>query len=145
VRFDQRLAEIRFGCGLSPEVAAPQSVQHMLSQLQKPDSAAAAFPISGFAEVFKRSKQLKSLNKIKRKSKGSTVALSADAQITKLRRTARNNQRIWFRQQLQRRISTKDGLRERLIFSGLITFQKSGLNPSTLVGGGSVCVAKLGC
>ena len=102
----------------------------MLSQLQKPDSAGAAFPILGFAEVFKRRKQLKVLNKIMWKSKGPTVALSADAQITKLRRTACNNQQIWFRQQLQRRISTKDGLRERLIFSGLIN---------------SLCVAKLGC
>ena len=116
--FDQKLAEIRFDCGLSPEAVAPQSSQHTLSQLQKPDSAGAAFPISGFAKVSKSSKQLKVLNKIKGKSKGSTLALLAVVQITKLRRTARNNQRIWFRQQLQRRISTKDGLRGRLIFLG---------------------------
>ena len=114
--FDRNLAEIRFGCGLSPEISAPGSVAHILDRLQAPDRAAIAYPIAAFANVFGQTQKLLELKQIKRKNKGSTRARLVDEEIVELRKSARREQQVWFCQQMQRRISTNDGLRERLNF-----------------------------
>ena len=47
--FSSELAELRFGYGLSPEVAPPGSLAEVLEGLSKPDEIAARFPIASFA------------------------------------------------------------------------------------------------
>ncbi|MCB1341261.1 MAG: DUF1800 domain-containing protein [Pseudooceanicola sp.] len=46
--FSPDLAEIRFGCGLSPVVAPPASVVAMLEGLRAPDTMAQRFPVEGY-------------------------------------------------------------------------------------------------
>ena len=48
MRFDPQLADIRFGCGLSPTIAPPQSAQAMLATLNTPDDIASRFPLEDF-------------------------------------------------------------------------------------------------
>ena len=54
VTFCSELAEIRFGCGLSPVVAAPSSVADMLDGLNGPDDMARRFPITPFSDYSPR-------------------------------------------------------------------------------------------
>ncbi|GHF40836.1 DUF1800 domain-containing protein [Seohaeicola zhoushanensis] len=48
--FSPDLAEIRFGCGLSPTIAPPTSTQAMLQGLQGPDEMAQRFAIDSYAD-----------------------------------------------------------------------------------------------
>ena len=48
VAFSPQLAEMRFGCGLSPAVAPPYDLQVMLDGLTSSDDMAQAFPIEGY-------------------------------------------------------------------------------------------------
>lgn len=112
--FDPELAEIRFGCGLSPVIAPPNSAAAMLARLQGPDDMAARYAIAdseaGLASVLTFSK----LRKLARKKLGTPEEKQAEKAFKRFRRDHMAQRYIWLRQLLQRQINTEDGLRERL-------------------------------
>lgn len=114
MRFDPELAEIRFGCGLSPQVAPPRSVQAMLSTLDAADTTATKFPVETFETFTKRIAQRVELTKFRRKNRGTPEALAAKKEIRVLNKEARIAQAVWMGQHLNRWITTDAPLRERL-------------------------------
>ena len=114
MRFDPQLAEIRFGCGLSPSVAAPRTVQAMLDTLHTPDTVATRFPIETFETFSLRIAKRKELQKIRRKNRGSPEALATKKATRVLNKEARIAQAMWMGQHLNRWVATEAPLRERL-------------------------------
>jgi uncharacterized protein (DUF1800 family) len=114
MRFDPQLAEIRFGCGLSPSVAAPASIEQMLATLTDTDAIASRFPIENFDAFQKRIAYTQSLQKIRKKNRGSPEALAAKKGRRVLNKEARIAQAGWIGQHLNRWVSTEAPLRERL-------------------------------
>ena len=112
--FDPQLAEIRFGCGLSPHVAPPTSVQAMLDTLQATDIIATRFPVETFDIFTQRIAQRVELTKIRRKNRGSEEALAAKKATRVLNKEARIAQAAWMGQHLNRWVATDAPLRERL-------------------------------
>ncbi|MGR3365895.1 DUF1800 domain-containing protein [Sagittula sp.] len=115
--YDPILAEIRFGCGLSPAHAPPGSARDMLERLAGPDHMAELWPIDGPEVLMDRQKTFLELLRQRREAKGDAVQLKSIARdIRKLRKAGRAAQMRWFGQSLRRRIGSEDGFRERLAF-----------------------------
>ena len=114
MRFDPQLADIRFGCGLSPKIAPPQSAQAMLATLNTPDDIASRFPVEDFETFGLRIAERIEQNKIRRKNRGSPEALAAKKVGRVLNKEARIAQAAWMGQHLNRWVWTQAPLRERL-------------------------------
>lgn len=112
--FDPILAEIRFGAGLSPQVAPPRSVQDMLTRLSGPDLMAVRFPVEGFDQFRQRMQDAKRAGKEYRRNKNAANATELRKALGKIKAGARRAQGLWLMQALARRGATQDGLRERL-------------------------------
>lgn len=126
--FDPVRAAIRFGCGLSPKIAAPRDAGAMLDTLTGPDRAAARFPIGGFEVVSRASLEIAEARRQLRKADN-----DADREaVQKLRlqkiRALRDEAAEWFRHMLLRRALTEDGFRERLTFFWADHFTAQGGN-----------------
>ena len=112
--FDPTIAEIRFGCGLSPEVAPPVSVAQMLARVTGPDEIAARFPVETYSDFRARMLRSEEYRKIRRGNRGSPEARAARDAQQEEKKLARIAQGQWHAQRLLRRVWTQDGLRERL-------------------------------
>lgn len=75
--FDPTLAEIRFGCGLSPEIAPAQSPAAMLATLQGPDLAAARHPIEPFDSFRARIVLYNQQGRLRKDSRGTAAEKTA--------------------------------------------------------------------
>lgn len=124
--FSPELAEIRFGCGLSPVIAPPTSVLALLNGLNGPDHMAARFPVGGFGPLRDRLNRAKDLRKQARKSGDKS---DLNAQIKSLRRDSAKQGSQWFVQSLQRWVHTEQGFRERLVAFWGDHFTAMGKNP----------------
>ncbi|WP_417205519.1 DUF1800 domain-containing protein [Antarctobacter sp.] len=113
--FDPVLADIRFGCGRSPRIAAPDSVAALLAGLTAPDSAAAAHPIETY-ETFlaTRLSPTFALGRIRNQEKGTPQADAAHRGIIKITQTGRTARVGWLVSHVARRITSDTPLRERL-------------------------------
>lgn len=116
MRFAPHLAEIRFGCGLSPEVAAPASVDDMLARLTGPDTAAARFPVADFATFRQHMIASEAVRKEIRRTRGTPEFEIARKARNDVQRAAREDQSFWHQQRFFRRVWTPDGFRERLVW-----------------------------
>lgn len=116
MRFDPHLAEIRFGCGVSPVVPPPGSVRDMLATLDAPDTIAQRFPVESFDTFLGRMKYRVALTKLRRQNRGTPEAEEARKGIRVLNQKARIAQVGWLGQHLTRRVWTDAPLRERLTF-----------------------------
>lgn len=116
VTFDPILAEIRFGCGLSPVVAGPKSIGDMIAQARGADHMATRYPIDSYDIFAERVAAASRYRGIMRKKSGTQAADDARAARQIVRRDAHDAQYRWFWQTMQRRIWTQDGLRERLSY-----------------------------
>lgn len=114
MRFDPQLAEIRFGCGLSPAIAPAHSTAQMLAQLDTPDTISARFPVETFDAFQDRIAQGVEYNRIRRQNRGSDAALAAKKARRVLNKQARIAQVGWLGQHLNRWTHTQAPLRERL-------------------------------
>ncbi|MGI3168821.1 DUF1800 domain-containing protein [Pseudooceanicola sp. C21-150M6] len=112
--FDPIIAEVRFGCGLSPGQAPAGSVSDMLARLEGPDAAAEAWPVEAFAQFQERTAQAFELRRMRAKNRGTAIAKDAVKQWRQVKKAARLGQDRWMAQSLMRRASTADGFRERL-------------------------------
>ncbi|PIE13598.1 MAG: hypothetical protein CSA70_04840 [Rhodobacterales bacterium] len=116
MRFDPILADIRFGCGLSPMIAPPQDVNAMMGRLRGPDNAAKAFHIDDFPAFAARMAEAATARKYLRKKRGTPEEKAAIKATKLLKKAARQAHRHWLWQAMMRRTHTADGLRERLAF-----------------------------
>lgn len=117
MKFDPVLAEIRFGCGLSPRHDAATTVDQMLNRLGGADHAAASWPIPGPDLLMHRMQDNAALQRTRKEaSKDFSEETLIRKQMQQRRLDARNNKLRWLGQALLRRAGTSDGLRERLAF-----------------------------
>ena len=114
MQFDPQLAEIRFGCGLSPVIAPPVSVAQMLDSLNAPDTIAERFPVETFEIFQNRVAEAVRLRKLRRTNRGSPEALAALNGWQMLNQQARIAQVAWLGQHFTRWTWTDAPLRERL-------------------------------
>ena len=114
MRFDPQLADVRFGCGLSPRVGAPASVAQMLAGLRAPDTVGARFAIESFEQFEARISTGQELTKIRRQNRGTPQAAAAKKARRVLQKEARIAQVFWLGQHLNRWVATDAPLRERL-------------------------------
>ena len=114
MRFDPELADIRFGCGLSPVIAPPASMSDMLSRLAGPDIAATRHPIEGFDAYRKHVKTFHLLRRREKKASESDRK-AARKQFNDAKRNLRQQSMTGLGQSLLRRALTMDGFRERLV------------------------------
>ncbi|NVO28276.1 DUF1800 domain-containing protein [Donghicola sp. C2-DW-16] len=115
--FDPALAEIRFGTGLSPRVAAPQGIDDMLRRLAGSDQMAQSYPIPRFdgqggADIREYRDLLKARNAV-RDTEAEEPARKA---LTAQKRKLRQGEIDMIRAQLLRGVMTEDGFRERLVW-----------------------------
>lgn len=112
--YSPEIAEIRFGCGLSPEVAAPGSVQALLDGLGGADEVAAAFPIEDFPTFRARMIEATENRAKLRKARGTPEEKTFRKQRNVINRAAREAMFTWQAQALLRWTWTRQPLRERL-------------------------------
>lgn len=113
--FDPERAEIRFGCGLSPRVPPPVSVDDMMARLTGPDRIAVALPIPDFEAYRPRMSEVHAIKKEQRAGKTEDDTQNALKTYRQLRRQTRADAAGWMGQMMLRRALTEDGLRERLV------------------------------
>ncbi len=116
MRFDPILADMRFGCGLSPDIAPPESVDAMLRGLAQPDAMADAFPIERFDTFLGRMQRRVELSQIRRKNRGTELAATARKDSKLLNKAARQDALGWMAAHIARRVKSTTPLRERLEF-----------------------------
>ncbi|THH36568.1 DUF1800 domain-containing protein [Aliishimia ponticola] len=114
--FDPDLAEIRFGCGLSPAIDAPRDIESMLSGLHGPDEIAERFPIQPFDDFRARMVEMQALYKKRSKVRGTPEGEALRKQQNLVKKAARQDMLGWLGQTLLRRAHTKTALRERLVY-----------------------------
>lgn len=110
--FTPELADIRFGCGLSPDMAPPSDPSAMLKGLSGPDHMAQRFPITGFEPLRARLVEVAKLRAQARESADNSAQI---AQIKSLRRASADEGASWLMQTLLRWMHTEHGFRERLV------------------------------
>lgn len=113
--FDPERGETRFGCGLSPRVTPPASVDAMMARLTGPDHMATQFPIPDFDAYRPRMRDVHDIKKVQKRGKTEAERKAALKTYRKLRRKTRADAAGWLGQMMLRRAMTGDGLRERLV------------------------------
>lgn len=113
--FDPQLAEIRFGYGLSPLVAAPADADAILNGLRGPDGMATRYPIENFDVFRQRMVKAQEARVLRRKNRGTPKAAEARKLRNLLNKDARQAMYFWATQTFLRRIDTDNAFRERLV------------------------------
>ncbi len=113
--FDPQLAEIRFGYGLSPQVAAPQSVADMLDGLGTPDTMTTRFPVEPFHVFRNRMVAVQEQIRIRQANRGTDLAAAARKRRNELNKDARVAMFQWLGQTMLRRTHTTTAFRERVV------------------------------
>ncbi|KAA8611415.1 DUF1800 domain-containing protein [Salipiger aestuarii] len=112
--FDPLLADIRFGCGLSPLIPPPADAEALLATLNGPDLAAQRFAIEPFDTFRQRIVLFNEQGRIRRANRGTDREMAAKKAMQVMNRQARRAQMTWLGQTLARRGMTAAPLRERL-------------------------------
>ncbi|WP_164658272.1 DUF1800 family protein [Tropicibacter sp. Alg240-R139] len=133
--FSPELADIRFGCGLSPVHASPETAGAMVDDLLQADVAAQAFPIETFPAFRSRLVDQKRLARAMRQA--GTPALQAELKIQNraLNKQTRHESITWFGQALLRWTHTPQGFRERLVHFWSDHFTAQGKRGAMIHGG----------
>ncbi|MEO0634642.1 MAG: DUF1800 family protein [Pseudomonadota bacterium] len=113
--FDPHLAEIRFGYGLSPDIAAPRDARDMLDGLIAADDMAQAFPSEPFDTVLEWLVAIQDTRVAQRKMGNKAAADVIREQRRTLNKTARRAWLGWVGQTMLRRSFTQTGFRERIV------------------------------
>lgn len=123
------MAEMRFGCGLSPTLRPPASALAMLDRLQARDRAAQDHPIEGFDAFLGRVAGLRDLRREIKAQGGADMEATLKEESRAYRRAIRKDWLDWFVQGLLRRSTTEDGFRERLTYFWGDHFTAKGKTP----------------
>lgn len=116
MRFDPELAEIRFGCGLSPVHAPIPSQQAMLDGLRTPDTMLGRFEIEDFPTFLTRMEAAQAIWRRRRKARGTPEGEVLRKELNLLKKDARQAKLRWMGQSLLRRAYTETAFRERLAY-----------------------------
>lgn len=111
--FFPELADMRFGCGLSPMVAPPASPQAVIDQLAAPDGMAERYPLPRFGVLLKEMALQRDLNKRRRDQPGNKELVES---LRGARADLRHKRLKWYRNMVLRWAYTDQGFRERLVF-----------------------------
>lgn len=114
--FDPILAEKRFGFGLSPMIAPPESAGAMLDGVEGPDQMHARFPIENFEMFLSRLEELRGLRRGKQENPSAENIEAADQAILALGKRTRVDWQTWLTQSIMRFVWTETAFRERLAF-----------------------------
>ena len=114
--FSPELAEIRFGCGLSPRRAPPRSVQAMIDGLAGPDEMAQMYPIDTFGRFSERIVESRQIVSDIQKSGDPDARQKSKKTQKVLRAEARAAMTAWMGQTIVRRVDAHVAFRERLAF-----------------------------
>ena len=112
--FDPERADIRFGCGLSPQIAPPGSVAEMLERLGAPDQAARQFPIPSFDAFRPHAIKFAEARSAFYHPKSDAARKKAERPFKARRRYMRQESYRWFGHTMLRRALGPDPMRERL-------------------------------
>ncbi|TLP67280.1 DUF1800 domain-containing protein [Parasedimentitalea maritima] len=112
--FTPELAEIRFGCGLSPILPAKNSAEEILQHLAGPDHMAVAHPIDSSDSLLPYLSELNALRRKRRKAQGTDAYEALNKTYKAMRKYERATWTRWFSQVILRHSQTNDGFRERL-------------------------------
>lgn len=112
--FDPERAAIRFGCGLSPRIAAPASPEAMVADLAGRDRAAEAFPIPHFDAATAHFVAFLEARKNRKAARTEAERAAAMKRYKQARREATRDAGHWFANTILRRALAEDGFRERL-------------------------------
>lgn len=112
--FDPLLADMRFGFGRAPGIAAPDSAQAMLDGLTAADDMATQFRIQSFEAFLPRMQDRVRFARIRKKHPGTARAEEARLAIGALNRAARVDQAGWLAAHVMRRAHSPTPFRERL-------------------------------
>ncbi len=112
--FDPILAEIRFGCGRAPALAAPAGPEAMLAGLSAPDAMAGRFPIEPFETFLDRMAWRTEKVKERRKARGTPDFEAIRKELQVQNRIARQDHWRWMAAHLLRRTYSETPFRERL-------------------------------
>jgi len=126
--YDPEIAEIRFGCGLSPSVAPPAGRQAMLDGLTGPDEMAAAFPIETFPEFRARMVEASENFREIRKRRGTPEVQPFRKRRNLINKAAREAMVGWQAQTFLRWTRTAQPMHERLAFFWADHFTAVGKN-----------------
>lgn len=114
--FNPRVAEIRFGTGLSPRVSAPQSAEDMLNGIVGTDTMARDYPIEPFDSFRHRITTYQNARRNERRAKTDNDRDAATKAKKKANNGARRAYASMIRDTVLRRVNTSTGFRERLAF-----------------------------
>lgn len=112
--FSSALAEIRFGCGLSPNLPAADSPQAVLDGLGAPDEMAQRFPIEPYSVFRARIVELMQTRAQQRKLRGTPQERDFGKRAMEVNKAARDDMIRWHGQSVLRWVQTRHGFRERL-------------------------------
>lgn len=110
--FDPQLAAIRFGTGLSPVIAPPESVAAMMARLRGPDLMASRYPISEFAATKPDVTDFRAMQALVADPATVAEGEALKAALAEEQRLIRHRH---FGASLARAVHAPDGLRERLV------------------------------
>lgn len=114
--FDPKIAQTRFGYGLSPVVAGPDGVDHMIALLRGADEAAARFALPTSEQMVPKVQTLRTRRRAyKQADKNNPAYPQLKAAFQKTERAVHDEIALWVWQDLLRRVWSKDALRERLV------------------------------
>ncbi len=113
--FDPHVAGIRFGMGLSPHFAAPQSVDALIADVTGPDVMAQTHPIAPYATAEPSLYTQAIANSERHKARGTDAYDAAEARVKALRHDALAAHERSVRTTFARAIDGPIGLRERLV------------------------------
>lgn len=113
--FSPQLADIRFGCGLSPVHASPASVEEMLNGVSGPDIIAERFPIENFETFNGRIRRADELFRQRREAKEKDEKRRIGEEIRDLNRAAAQAAPRWVASSFLRWAHTPAAFRERLV------------------------------
>ncbi len=112
--FSPDLADIRFGCGLSPGIASPSRPADLLAGLTGTDAMMQAFPIETFETFRQRMMAAQTLRKRMKKRRGTPDFDVVRKEYKVMNRLARQDMGRWYDMTLMRWSHTPSGFRERL-------------------------------
>lgn len=113
--FDPHSAVIRFGMGLSPHHAVPESVDALLAEVTGPDHLAIANPIAPFAQAEPTLSTQAAAYRARHNARGTSDFDVAEARVRAMQKAAQAAQEHNVRATYRRAIDSTFGMRERLV------------------------------
>lgn len=128
MRLSPEMAEIRFGCGLSPVHEPMDHAADLIAGLTGPDAMALSFPIEPFDRFRLRMARMSELRRRLREPLSAQEKSEAEAERRQIKETSRRDMVQWYGHTLIRWTRTTCGFRERLVRFWGDHFTASGKN-----------------